>query len=370
MRICFVSGARPNLMKIAALYRATTGTQAFERFLVHTGQHYDDRLSRLLFEELGLPKPDVDLGVGSASHAVQTAEIMRRFEPVLLRQAPDLVAVVGDTNSTMACALVAAKLRVPLAHVEAGLRSFDRRMPEELNRIVTDALSDLLFVSEPSGLENLRREGVPDRHVHFVGNTMIDTLLEHRERADASDVLDRLGLKPRTYAVLTLHRPSNVDDAGALTRIASALGRVAEQLPVVFPVHPRTRRSLAAAGLWDTLEEQPGFALTEPMLYLDFLKLIGEARLVLTDSGGIQEETTVLGVPCLTLRENTERPVTLECGLNRLVGTAPERIEQGVRDALAGRMTARRRPEKWDGRAGVRIVEVLLSLVGEGLPRR
>jgi UDP-N-acetylglucosamine 2-epimerase (non-hydrolysing) len=315
-------------------------------------------MSKLFFEELHIPRPDVDLGVGSGSHAAQTAEVMKRFEPVVLAQKPDCVLVVGDVNSTLACALVAVKLGVPVAHVEAGLRSFDRTMPEEINRLLTDAISEWLFVTEKSGLENLRREGVPDERVHLVGNVMIDTLLACRRRCEGSAVLEELGLAPGGYAVLTLHRPANVDDPAVFGHLLGAIGRVQRELPVVFPVHPRTRKALEATGA----RALPGLKLTEPLGYLDFLKLLSHARLVLTDSGGIQEETTVLGVPCLTLRNNTERPITVEQGTNRLVGLDPVRIVAEALAALAAPPAGRRVPDLWDGRAAARIVDVLVGV--------
>ncbi len=370
MRICFVCGARPNFVKIAALMQAAARHPRLPATLVHTGQHYDDRMYRALFEDLGLPRPDVDLEVGSASHAAQTAAVIERFEPVAAAGSFDLVVVVGDVNSTLAAALVAAKLGIPVAHVEAGLRSFDRSMPEEINRLVTDALSDLLFVSEPAGLDNLRREGVPERHLHFVGNVMIDTLLRLRGRADQSDALPRHGLRPREYAVLTLHRPSSVDDRPTLAGLLEALDRVQERMPVVFPAHPRTRRKLDEFGLLARAESMSGLRMTEPLGYLDFLKLLAEARLVMTDSGGIQEETTILNVPCLTLRNNTERPSTVEAGLNRLVGLDPQRVWRAAEEALASPPRAARPPEKWDGRAAQRIVDVLLHCDEHGIPRR
>ena len=370
MKICCVCGARPNFMKIAAVTRAMEVCPELERFIVHTGQHYDKRMCKIMFDDLQLPRPDVDLGVGSGSHAAQTAKIMRRFERVVVEQRPDVVIVVGDVNSTMACALVAVKLQVPVAHVEAGLRSFDRTMPEEINRVMTDAVSDLLFVSEPSGLENLRREGVAERHVFFVGNVMIDTLLRHRQQADRSEILTRLALEPKGYAVLTLHRPANVDDPKALGRLVDALQQVQTMLAVVFPVHPRTLNRLREFDLLARLQALPALTLIEPLGYLDFLKLMAEARLVLTDSGGIQEETTILNVPCLTLRENTERPATLESGLNRLVGSDATTICQGVQRIVCDGVVRRRRPEKWDGHAGRRIVEILLKCQDGNMPRR
>ena len=357
MKIVVVAGARPNFMKVAPLVREMGRRPGVTPYLVHTGQHYDERMSRLFFEELAIPRPDVNLEVGSASHAVQTAEVMKGFERVVLDRRPDAVLVVGDVNSTIACALTAVKLGVPVAHVEAGLRSFDRAMPEEINRVLTDAISRWLFVSERSGMENLRREGVPDERVFFVGNVMIDTLLTCRARSEHSTVLERLGLVGRDYGVVTLHRPANVDDAGVFGGLLGALGQLQEDLPLVFPVHPRTRKALEGAGA----AARPNLLLTEPLGYLDFLKLTADARLVLTDSGGIQEETTVLGVPCLTLRANTERPVTVEQGTNVLVGLDPAHIVPVARAVLREPPAAGRVPELWDGRAAERIVDILES---------
>ena len=354
-----VVGARPNFMKIAPLAAAFRTRPSVRHVLVHTGQHYDERMSRLFFEDLGIPRPDANLEVGSGSHAAQTAEIIRRFEPVVQRYRPDAVVVVGDVNSTIACALVAAKLGVRVAHVEAGLRSFDRRMPEEINRVLTDAISDFLFVSEPSGVENLRREGVPAERVFFVGNVMIDTLLGNLEKARASRVLEDLHVEPRGYATLTLHRPSNVDDPETLGRLLGALGAIARELPIVFPVHPRTRKNLERFGLANL--ERQGFRLTEPLGYLDFLKLNANARVVLTDSGGIQEETTILKVPCLTLRENTERPVTVQVGCNQLVGSDPDRILAAFRRVMLQRDFTCAAPEGWDGHAAERIADILVE---------
>ncbi|MBN1510928.1 MAG: UDP-N-acetylglucosamine 2-epimerase (non-hydrolyzing), partial [Phycisphaerae bacterium] len=292
VKIINVCGARPNFMKIAPLMRAYRAHPAIQAVLVHTGQHYDTNMSDLFFRQLGIPEPDINLGVGSGSHAVQTAEIMRRFEPVLAEQRPDWVVVVGDVNSTIACGLVATKLGVGLAHVEAGLRSFDRTMPEEINRLLTDAISDLLFVSEPSGMENLRREGVAQEKIHFVGNVMIDTLRANLARAEESRILDELGLEPGGYNVLTLHRPSNVDGSASFGRIADALDVIQGDLPTVFPIHPRTLANLDRLGLGERLRAMAGLRIVEPLGYLDFLRLMGKAAVVLTDSGGIQEETT------------------------------------------------------------------------------
>jgi len=361
IRVLNVCGARPNFMKIAPLARAYQAHGGFRSLIVHTGQHYDDNMSDLFFRQLGIPEPDLNLEVGSSSHAVQTAEIMTRFEPVLAEHRPDWVVVVGDVNSTIACALVAVKLGIRVAHVEAGLRSFDRTMPEEINRLLTDAISDLLLVSEPSGLENLKREGVADGKVHFVGNVMIDTLLANRERAERSDILERCGLAAGHFNVVTLHRPSNVDDAETFSRIADALDAIQQDLPTVFPIHPRTRARLAGLGLADRLEELRQLQLIEPVGYLDFLKLMANAAVVLTDSGGIQEETTILGVWCLTVRENTERPITLTAGTNTLVGSDPQKMIAAYRRCRAAPPDQPPVPEKWDGEAAGRVAAILAS---------
>ena len=359
MKIINVVGARPNFMKIAPLMEAYKGWAAIEPVLVHTGQHYDERMSELFFRQLGIPEPDINLGVGSASHAVQTGAIMAAFEPVVLRRRPAAVLVVGDVNSTVACGLVAVKLGVKLIHVEAGLRSFDRSMPEEINRIVTDAISDLLFCSEPAGVENLRREGVDAGKVFLVGNVMIDTLLRNRAKADASPILQEQHLEPGGYAVLTLHRPANVDDAGAFGRILDALDVIQRDLPIVFPIHPRTRKSLAGSTLGRRVEGMGNLRLTAPAGYLDFMKLMSSARVVLTDSGGIQEETTILKVPCLTLRGGTERPITVEVGSNRVVGTDTERILSAYRQVVSGEARRPHAPPLWDGHAAERIARIL-----------
>ncbi len=358
MRIVTVAGARPNFMKIAPLMWECGKRPGVEAILVHTGQHYDEKMSKLFFEQLHIPKPTYDLEVGSGSHAVQTAEVMKRFEPVILEHQPDAVVVVGDVNSTIACALVASKLGVPVAHVESGLRSNDRTMPEEINRILTDAISDWLFVSEPSGVTNLRREGVPEERIHLVGNVMIDTLLASRTLAESSTVLEDLGLTDRGYAVLTLHRPANVDRPEVFQGLVQAIERVQQELPIVFPVHPRTRKMMA-----EVLDASrfPNLQLIEPLGYLEFMKLVGHSRLVLTDSGGLQEETTVLGVPCLTLRENTERPSTIDQGTNQLVGLDPQKIITAALAALALPPGApHRTPDLWDGHAASRILDILL----------
>lgn len=361
MKIINICGARPNFMKIAPLMRAYRAHPGIEPLLVHTGQHYDEKMSDLFFRELEIPAPDLNLEVGSGSHAVQTAEIMKRFEPVLAEHKPDWVLVVGDVNSTIACALVAKKLGIRVAHVEAGLRSYDRSMPEEINRVLTDSISDLLFVSEPSGLENLRKEGIDAGRVHFVGNVMIDTLKSNLAKAAQSPILARLGLRCKAYNVVTLHRPSNVDDAAALGRIADVLDAVQQDLPTVFPMHPRTRGNLGKLGLADRFAAMKQLQIIDPLGYLDFLKLTAEAAVVLTDSGGIQEETTILGVWCLTLRENTERPATITNGTNRLVGGDPDRILAAYRGCRAQHLDSTPVPEKWDGHAAERIAGILAS---------
>jgi len=354
LAITCVVGARPNFMKAAPLLSEFRRRPRFRPLLVHTGQHFSPEMSASFFADLEMPQPDVNLEVGSGSHARQTAEIMMRLEPVFLERRPDAVVVVGDVNSTVAAALVAAKLGIPVAHVEAGLRSFDRRMPEEINRIVTDSLSDFLFVTEESGLRNLAAEGVPREKVFFTGNVMIDTLLRFREKARESNVLDRIGVEAGSYAVVTLHRPSNVDDAERLAALLAMLAELSRRLPVVFPVHPRTRARMEQFAAADGR-----LLLTGPLPYLDFLRLVTDARIVLTDSGGIQEETTVLGVPCLTLRENTERPVTVEQGTNRLVGTDPARAMQAAAEVLDTPPRRKPAPELWDGHASERIADVL-----------
>ena len=368
LKVINVVGARPNYMKVAPIVEAMRRrAREFAPVLVHTGQHYDERMSDDFFRDLGMPLPDVHLGVGSASHAQQTALVMQRFEPVVLEQRPDWALVVGDVNSTLACALVCSKLGVKVAHVEAGLRSRDRSMPEEINRLLTDQLSDLLLTPSEDGDRNLSGEGIPAERVRLVGNVMIDSLLKHLELAAASDARERFGVEGTDYAVVTLHRPSNVDDAATLRRILRALARVSRLLPVVFPIHPRTRKNLADFGLDEEESLRGDLRLTEPLGYLDFLRLYSGARLVLTDSGGIQEETTALGIPCLTLRENTERPVTVELGTNRVVGTDEERIVSEAEAALSKHRSGEppRVPPLWDGRAADRILDALIERARE-----
>ncbi len=362
--VLLVAGARPNFMKVAPLCRALDAIPGVRTRLVHTGQHYDRNMSDTFFADLEIPDPWRNLGVGSGSHAAQTAEVMLRFEPLLDEDRPDVLVVVGDVNSTIACAMVAVKKGIPVAHVEAGLRSFDRTMPEEINRLLTDAISDVLLVTERSGMENLAREGVDPSRVFMTGNVMIDTLIRSREKARASDVTARLGVAPREFGVLTLHRPSNVDDPSKLGPLLDALTDVARECTLVFPVHPRTRQKMKDAGI--DLAARGGFVLCEPLRYLDFLALMDRARVLLTDSGGVQEEACVLGVPCLTLRENTERPVTVEVGINRLVGSDPARVRAAALAAVRAPLSTPRPPELWDGRASERIARILLDRYGRG----
>jgi UDP-N-acetylglucosamine 2-epimerase (non-hydrolysing) len=363
MRILHVVGARPNFMKVAPILAELRKHPDVEQVLVHTGQHYDEKMSDVFFQDLGMPAPDVHLGVGSGSHAQQTAKVMMAIEPVLLGRRPDVVVVAGDVNSTLAVALVASKLGIRIAHVEAGLRSRDWSMPEEVNRVLTDRLSDLLFTPSPDGDENLAREGIDPARVHLVGNVMIDSLRAALPRARESRIHAQLGVGRGAYALATLHRPSNVDDPESLAKVLGALAEIAARLPVVFPIHPRTRARMAAdARLRDRAASARGLRLVDPLGYLDFLALAADARFVLTDSGGIQEETTALGVPCLTLRENTERPVTVEVGTNTLVGTDPAQIVPAAIAILEGRGKTGRIPDLWDGRAAERIARILADV--------
>ncbi|MCR9095016.1 MAG: UDP-N-acetylglucosamine 2-epimerase (non-hydrolyzing) [bacterium] len=356
IRVLCVAGARPNFMKIAPLmHEFARRADRFEPILVHTGQHYDKAMSDSFFKDLGIPEPDVNLGVGSGTHGHQTAQVLMKIEDLLVERQPHVVLVVGDVNSTIAATLAAVKLHIPVAHVESGLRSWDREMPEEINRVLTDSVSHWLFTTEPSAEENLLREGIPAEKIHFVGNVMIDTLLAHKARAQELDTLERLELTPGEYAVLTLHRPSNVDHAEQLAKLFEVLGRLNREIPVVFPIHPRTAKAVA-----DNLGGvTPDLHLTDPLGYLDFLRLLTDAQMVLTDSGGIQEETTALGVPCLTLRESTERPVTVTEGTNEIVGTDPKDIDAAIQRLRSGAPREGKRPALWDGEAAVRIVDIL-----------
>ena len=359
IKIINVVGARPNFMKIAPIQREMAKYPNIQPVLVHTGQHYDERMSKLFFDDLQLPKPDIYLDVRSGSHAVQTAKVMMAFEEVLQKEKPDLVIVVGDVNSTAACSMVAAKMHTKIAHVEAGLRSFDRRMPEEINRLVTDVLSDFLFVTEKSGLENLKHEGIDDSKVHFVGHVMIDSLIYFEPMAAKSPILENMGLQPREYGVITLHRPSNVDNKENFLKLLNAFEVIEKQLPLIFPIHPRSQKMIDQLGLREKVEKMHNLRLTEPLGYLDFMRLLHNAKLVLTDSGGIQEETTYLGIPCITMRENTERPITVDVGTNVLVGTDTERIIAEAQKVLDGNAKKGQIPELWDGKAAERIVRIL-----------
>ena len=354
IRATCIVGARPNFIKMAAIVHAMRRRPHFDNQLVHTGQHFSPEVSDSFFKQLDIPHPDINLAVGGGSQSEQTAEIMKRIEPVLLERRPDVLIVVGDVTSTLAASLVAVKLGIKIAHVESGLRSFDRTMPEEINRIVTDAVADFLFTTEPSAEQNLTREGIAREKIFLVGNVMIDTLLRFRAKAAESTVLAQLGLTRGSYAVLTLHRPSNVDDPERLGALLTMLNEIGREIRIVFPVHPRTRQRIEAANLSTT-----NLLLAPPQPYLDFLRLNSDARLVLTDSGGIQEETTILQVPCLTLRENTERPVTIHSGTNRLVGVNAVDIRKAIHEVLAEPMPSERVPELWDGRAGDRILDIL-----------
>ena len=365
MKIINVVGARPNFMKMAPIIKAMDRhPDEIEHLLVHTGQHYDEKMSKSFFVDLGMPKPDIDLGVGSGSHAEQTGAVMVKFEQVCLKEKPDLVIVVGDVNSTMACTITAKKLGIRVAHVEAGLRSGDMDMPEEINRLCTDVLCDYLFTTDPGADAHLRAEGVAEEKIIFVGNVMIDTLLHHKAMAEKLTTGRDMGLEAGNYAMLTLHRPSNVDDKAILNGIFEALAEIAEQLPIVFPIHPRTRKMMDKFGLshyLDPRDDGKGIIVTEPLGYLEFLQLNMNARMVLTDSGGLQEETTVLGVPCITLRHNTERPITIEQGTNVLIGNDKHKILAAANDVLEGRVVSGRVPEKWDGKTAERIVEWLIA---------
>ena len=361
--IYLVAGARPNFMKIAPIVRALQAQDALTFKIIHTGQHYDRDMNEVFFEELGIPQPDIFMGAGGGSHAAQTAKIMVAFEELCIAERPAAVLVVGDVNSTLACSISAKKLNIPVAHVEAGLRSGDMTMPEEINRLVTDSITDWFFVTEPSAVKHLQREGKPDSAIHYVGHVMVDNVLFQADKLTRTDTSAfetcpfkaAQAEKSGRYGVVTLHRPSNVDDPVMMARIGGALKDIAADLPLVFPVHPRTRANLASFGI----DLGPNITLVGPQAYMAFLNLWKDATVVLTDSGGLQEETTALGVPCITIRENTERPVTVDEGSNVLVGTDPERIKEEARKVMRGEGKQGRRPHLWDGKAAERIVAVL-----------
>lgn len=362
MKIINVVGARPNFMKVAPLHRAFEADPDITSLIVHTGQHYDEQMSDVFFRQLELPKPDIYLGVGSASHAEQTARIMTAFEPIVDDEEPDLVVVVGDVNSTLACALVASKLHVPVAHVEAGLRSGDRRMPEEINRILTDRIADYLFVTEESGIVNLQQEGEPENEIFFVGNLMIDSLVHFREKASQTAIMSDLGIADGEYVLMTMHRPSNVDHPDRIGQLLQLIEGLAAERPVVFPMHPRTRNRITEFGHTDRLHAIDDLVLQEPLGYLEFLRLMEGAAVVVTDSGGIQEETTFLGVPCLTLRANTERPITIDEGTNELMPLDPAAVLRRVAEVTRHDWSPQR-PPKWDGQTAGRIRDVIKTAV-------
>jgi UDP-N-acetylglucosamine 2-epimerase (non-hydrolysing) len=361
-KIISVVGARPNFMKVAPIHFAFENYKdEIEHLICHTGQHYDEKMSKIFFDELGLPHPHFYLGVGSGTHAEQTAGIMLAFEKIMMQEKPDLVIVVGDVNSTIACSLVAKKLHIKVAHVEAGLRSFDRDMPEEINRILTDAISDFLFVTEQSGIDNLKREGIAEEKIFFVGNVMIDNLVMNQAKIDASTILEEMQLHPRQYFLTTLHRPTNVDDKEQLARLLSMLNKYAEEYRVVFPIHPRTSNKMKEFGLNKNLS--PQIIFSDPIGYIDFLCLVKNSKLVLTDSGGIQEETSFLSVPCITLRTTTERPVTVDIGTNYLTGPNVDNVDKTVKEILNGSMKKNSIPPLWDAHAAERICATLVTLI-------
>jgi UDP-N-acetylglucosamine 2-epimerase (non-hydrolysing) len=361
-KILSVVGARPNFIKIAPLHKVFTKYNTQVNHLVcHTGQHFDEQMSKVFFDELELPAPDFYLGVGGGSHASQTARIMIEFEKILLSEKPDLIIVPGDVNSTMACSLVASKMKVPIAHIESGLRSFDREMPEEINRIVTDILADFLFVSEPSGIKNLKKEGIPDNKIFFVGNIMIDSLLYYLPRIKKSEIIKEKKLKNGEYALVTFHRPGNVDTSEGLKRLVKFLNTLADKIQIVFPIHPRTRLNLDTFGLFKYFNTE--IILSEPIGYIDFLALTQNAKIVITDSGGIQEETTWLGIPCITVRNNTERPVTVTEGTNYLAGTDFQKVLEIVDNILEGNAKKGKIPQLWDGKTALRISQILINKI-------
>ena len=359
--IILVVGARPNFMKIAPIY-AELQSRGQELILLHTGQHYDDNMSKVFFDDLGMPKPDIYMGIGSGSHAYQTGTVMIEFEKICQEKDPSMVVVVGDVNSTVACTIVCAKMGIPCAHVEAGLRSFDRDMPEEINRILTDSVADLLLTPSPDGDEHLRAEGIAEERIIRVGNVMIDSLYNNLARAESSSIQDELGLED-DYSILTLHRPSNVDDEGIFAGIISALEVIGKEIQIVFPMHPRTEKMAKQFSLYERIASIPKIKITGPVGYLDFVALMSNSKLVLTDSGGLQEETTALGIPCITLRENTERPITVTEGTNTIVGCDPELIKSTALDALTTGGKSGRIPEMWDGKTAHRIADVLINYI-------
>lgn len=363
-KIINIVGARPNFMKIAPIHRQMQVSPELNPILVHTGQHYDDKMSKTFFVELEMPEPDIYLGVGSGSHAVQTASIMTQVEKICMEHKPHLVTVVGDVNSTLAAALAAVKLNIPVAHVEAGLRSHDRTMPEEINRLMTDAVADLLFVTEQSGLDNLKHEGIDPGKIHFTGNVMIDSLVANLEKTAGLNAFESFHVCPGEYALMTMHRPSNVDDRQTLAGILTALEEIQAETPILFPIHPRTRKMISQFDMDARVGKLSNLILTPPLGYLSFLNLMANARLLITDSGGIQEETTYLKIPCITLRKNTERPITVDLGTNTLVGMDPDQILKSYRDALNKSQRKAQIPPLWDGRAAERVVKIIETYLG------
>jgi len=362
-KIHLIVGARPNYIKANPVYKALERSNLFNLKLINTGQHYDHNMSTLFFDELGMKSPDINLEVGSGRHGEQTAKIMERFEEILLKDKPDLVIVFGDVNSTIACALAAVKLHIHVVHVEAGLRSFDRSMPEEINRILTDQIAGTLFITSPEAETNLNNEGISSDKIHFVGNTMIDSLVAFQDHFNRSNIIDVIGLK-QSYALMTFHRPSNVDHNDHLQQLVRSLEEVSKNLDCVFPIHPRTRNKLKDFGLLNRLESNPSFHLLDPIGYIDFMRLQKDATIILTDSGGVQEESTFFGVPCLTVRENTERPVTIEFGTNTLIGTHYTNIPEAIKKALRHSGEKSLCPDRWDGNASDRITTIIGSLLG------
>ena len=360
--IHLIVGARPNFMKMAPLYRELTlYSEKYDPLIIHTGQHYDEKMSKLFFNDLDMPKPAAYLNVGSASHGKQTARIMERYEDLLLAgDKPDLVIVAGDVNSTIACALVAKKLYIPVAHLEAGLRSYDDRMPEEINRVLTDRISDILLTPSLDANKNLEKEGIEPDKIYFVGNIMIDSLIAHKEKAETSNIFSNLNMLPKeSYALVTLHRPSNVDEYNSLKMLLMALSEISGKIKIIFPMHPRTKKNIYELGLSSILNPSSNLIITEPLGYLDFLKLEMNAKFILTDSGGIQEESTYFGIPCLTLRENTERPITITEGTNQIVDLNVESIVNSATDIIEGKNKKGKIPKYWDGKTAARIVKIL-----------
>ena len=359
-KIISVVGTRPNFMKIAPIHRVFQKyNPAIKHLICHTGQHYDEKMSKIFFYDLELPKPDFNLGIGSGTHAEQTGSIMIEFEKILLKEKPDLIIVVGDVNSTIACSLTASKLSIPVAHVEAGLRSFDREMPEEINRILTDSISDYLFVTEKSGLTNLRNEGIPENKIFFVGNTMIDSLIHLISKTDASEILKTLCVEKKKFVLVTIHRPSNVDSFESLSNIVDLLNEISLICNIIFPIHPRTKKNLEKYNLLPTVK--PNIMLTEPIGYPDFINLMKNSALVITDSGGIQEESTYLGIQCITIRKSTERPSTVEIGTNHLTGADFKKVKTSAKEILSGKLKKGKIPEKWDGKTSERICKIIAS---------